>query len=136
MTYAVVDRSARTLTYARAGHCPLLHHEAATGRTRVLWSQGVGLGLERGRRFDEILEESQAPLRPGDLFLLFTDGVSEAMNERAELFGEARLQRSVEEAARLGSEAVKERVLADLRGFVGGAAQHDDLTLVVLEVQE
>jgi sigma-B regulation protein RsbU (phosphoserine phosphatase) len=134
MTYAVVDSGARRMRFARAGHNPIIQLEAATGRTRVLASQGLGLGLDKGDRFEEILEEVELPLVPGDIFLFFTDGLSEAMNGRSELFGERRLRDLVEQSEGLGSEEMKERILSEVRRFVGEAAQHDDMTLVVLKV--
>jgi sigma-B regulation protein RsbU (phosphoserine phosphatase) len=134
MMYAVVDVHARLMRYARAGHNPLIHLEASTGRTRVLAPQGLGLGLDRGARFDEILEEAEVPLRPGDVFLFFTDGLSEAMNGRAELFGERRLRDALESGDDLESEELKERILSRIREFVGEAAQHDDMTMVILKV--
>ena len=134
MTYAVVDTAARRMRYARAGHNPLLHFRARTGTTEVLTPAGLGLGLDPGERFDEILEEAEVALEPGDVFLFFTDGLSEAMNERAELFGEARLRRILEQGQDLKSEQMKERILSEVRGFVGGAAPQDDLTLVLLKV--
>ena len=73
-------------------------------------------------------------LEPGDFFLLFTDGLSEAMNPGAELFGEGRLRRILEEGRALGSEELKERILEEVRHFVGEADPHDDMTLVVLKV--
>jgi sigma-B regulation protein RsbU (phosphoserine phosphatase) len=136
MTYAVLDTAAGAMRYARAGHNPILQFEAATGRTRALTPPGLGLGIDSGDRFDAILEEAEVPLRPGDLFLFFTDGLSEAMNERAELFGETRLRQVIESADSAGQDegALKERILAAVREFVGGAAQHDDMTLVILKV--
>jgi len=59
MTYAVVDTAARRMRYARAGHNPLIHMEARTGRTRVLAPAGLGLGLDPGDRFEKILEEDE-----------------------------------------------------------------------------
>jgi serine phosphatase RsbU (regulator of sigma subunit) len=134
MTYAVLDTAARTMRYARAGHNPIIHLEAASGTTRILAPRGLGLGIDRGERFDALLEEAERPLRSGDLFLLFTDGLSEAMNHQAELFGEGRLRRIVEDSEDLGSEEIKEKILEEIRAFVGGAAQHDDMTMVILKV--
>jgi sigma-B regulation protein RsbU (phosphoserine phosphatase) len=137
MTYAVVDTAARTMRYARAGHNPMIHLEQETGRTRVLTPQGLGLGMDRGERFDEVLEEAEVPLRSGDVFLFFTDGLSEAMNEKAELFGERRLRDLLEQATSGGPDdtgALKDQILEAIRQFVGGAAQHDDMTLVLLKV--
>jgi sigma-B regulation protein RsbU (phosphoserine phosphatase) len=134
MTYAVVDTAARSMRYARAGHNPIIQFEATTGRTRVLTPQGLGLGIDPGLRFEEILEEAEVPLAIGDTFVFFTDGLSEAMNGRAELFGERRLRDLVEASESLGSEELKQRILDEIRGFVGDAAQHDDMTLVILKV--
>jgi serine phosphatase RsbU (regulator of sigma subunit) len=134
MTYAVVDTAARSMRFARAGHNPLIHMEARTGRTHVLAPPGLGLGLDRGERFEAILEERQVPLAPGDLFLFFTDGLSEAMNARAELFGEGRLREILERSEGLGTEELRERILDEVQRFVGDAAPHDDMTMVVLKV--
>jgi sigma-B regulation protein RsbU (phosphoserine phosphatase) len=134
MTYAVVDTAARTLRYARAGHNPLIRLEAATGRTHVLAPQGIGLGMDRGDRFEEVLEEAEVKLAQGDVFLFFTDGLSEAMNAQAELFGEQRLRDVIEQAEALGTDDLKDRILDSVRDFVGGAAQHDDMTMVILKV--
>jgi serine phosphatase RsbU (regulator of sigma subunit) len=134
MTYAVVDTAARRLRFARAGHNPIIHLDRRSGRTHVLATRGMGLGLDPGERFEQVLEEAEVPLVSGDVFVFFTDGLSEAMNERAELFGEGRLREVIERTDLLGTEQIKEAILAGIRSFVGGAAPHDDMTLVVLEV--
>jgi serine phosphatase RsbU (regulator of sigma subunit) len=132
MTYAVLDAEARTMRYARAGHNPIIHLDASSGRTRVLTPAGLGLGIDPGDRFDQILEEVEVPLRSGDVFLLFTDGLSEAMNESAEIFGERRLRDLVEQDG--DAAGLKDLILGEIRRFVGGAAQHDDMTMVILQV--
>jgi sigma-B regulation protein RsbU (phosphoserine phosphatase) len=134
MTYAVIDTQAGTLRYARAGHNPLLRFEAATGLVHTLLPPGLGLGLDRGPVFDRVLREEEVPLCPGDMFLFFTDGLSEAMNVRSELFGEQRLRDVVGQSEKLSSEELKERILAEVRAFAAGAAQADDMTMVALKV--
>jgi serine phosphatase RsbU (regulator of sigma subunit) len=134
MTYAVVDTAARRMRYARAGHNPLIQLQARTGQSVILAPAGLGLGLDGGERFEAILEEAEVPLESGDFFLFFTDGLSEAMNPGAELFGEGRLRRILEEGRGLGSEELRERILEEVRGFVGDALPHDDMTMVVLKV--
>ncbi len=134
MTYAVVDTGARTMRYARAGHNPIIQRETATGATCVLTPPGLGLGMDPGERFDAILEEAEVPLRSGDVFLFFTDGLSEAMNVEAEIFGERRLRDVVEQVQDGDEAALKDRILREIRGFVGDAAQHDDMTMVILKV--
>jgi serine phosphatase RsbU (regulator of sigma subunit) len=134
MTYAVVDSVARRMRYARAGHNPLIQLSARTGQSAILAPAGLGLGLDPGERFEAILEEAEVALEPGDFFLFFTDGLSEAMNPASELFGEGRLRHILEESHALGSEELRERILEEVRRFVGDALPHDDMTLVVLKV--
>jgi serine phosphatase RsbU (regulator of sigma subunit) len=136
MIYALVDTDKMSMRFARAGHNPVIHLEGATGRTRVLTPQGIGLGIDEGERFDAVLEESEVSLVGGDIFFFFTDGISEAMNENAELFGERRL-RDLIEAAGSGADdlgLLRNRILEGVRVFAGGAPQHDDMTLMILKV--
>jgi sigma-B regulation protein RsbU (phosphoserine phosphatase) len=134
ITYAVLEPRERRMRFARAGHSPLIHRAAATGATRVLAPPGLGVGLDPGPRFESVLEEMEVPLQGGDLFLFFTDGISEAMNEKGELFGEDRLRQLLERDGAGGSEDVRERILAEVGRFVGMAPQHDDMTMVVLRI--
>ena len=142
MMYAVVDLEARTLTYVRAGHTPLIYVPAngtAPRRSQVLIPDGlvVGLNLEGiEKTFAELLEECTLQIGTGDLFALYTDGITEAMNEESELFGEERLSGLLEEHAHLPSDELRERILGDVEAFVGEAEQHDDMTIVLLRIDE
>jgi sigma-B regulation protein RsbU (phosphoserine phosphatase) len=86
--------------------------------------------------FERLLQEETIPIGPGDLFVLFTDGVSEAMNPTDECFGEGRLGELVEEHGHMSSEELRERILREIRAFVGTASQHDDMTMILLKVEE
>ncbi len=134
MTYAVIDSKKRTLRVARAGHNPLIHFDGRTGQTRLLSPPGLALGFDSGDRFRAIIEEVEMPLVPGDSFLFFTDGISEAMNGSAELFGEGRLASILKEANQLSSDELKERILREVRMFAAGESPHDDMTLVIVKV--
>ena len=143
MTYAIVDLQARTITYARAGHTPLIYVPGACAagaqrQARILAPDGmvVGLKLDNGEMFERHLVEETIPLQSGDLYLLFTDGISEAMNSHDDLFGESRLGHLVETHANLPSEELRERVLREIAAFVGDAPQHDDMTMILLKVDE
>ncbi len=138
MTYAIVDLETGVLRHARAGHTPIIYRPALGGDARVVVPSGmvVGLGLPGGDgKFSELLEEHRLDLQPGDLVVLYTDGVSEAMNDHAELFGESRLRALIEEHAHLDAPALGERVLREVEAFVGAADPHDDLTMIVLKVE-
>jgi serine phosphatase RsbU (regulator of sigma subunit) len=135
MSYAVLEPRARRMRYARAGHSPLIHRDAGTRATRLLAPPGLGLGLDAGAHFERVLEEMEVPLASGDVFVFFTDGISEAMSVSGELFGEDRLRQALQGDGTASSAELRERVLADVRRFVGEAAQHDDMTLVVLSIE-
>ncbi len=136
MVYAVIDVKQKKMTYARAGHNPILQVSANGDRpqAQVLAPEGMGLALDRGSQFEKILEEVSIPLVPGDLFLFFTDGVTEAMNNRSELFGDDRLRGIMEENADLPMEELREKMVDEVFNFAGGAVQHDDMTMVLVKV--
>jgi serine phosphatase RsbU (regulator of sigma subunit) len=87
-------------------------------------------------RFDTLLEEQTRPLRPGDLVVLYTDGITEAMNVDGDLFGDAALGRILGSGARHDAAAVRERVVREVNRFVGGAEPHDDMTMVVIKIHD
>jgi sigma-B regulation protein RsbU (phosphoserine phosphatase) len=140
MTYAVLDLDARTMTWARAGHTPLIHLPAGAGlsHAKVLVPDGLvlGLKLDNGERFAALLEEVSLPLNAGDLFMLFTDGLSEQMNPGEELFGEARLGELIEQHRDLPFDELRERIVREVRAFAAGAAQHDDMTFILLRIED
>ena len=141
MTYAVVDVKARTMTMARAGHCPMVYvpgpHAESRG-SRALQPDGMVLGLQfdTGEIFNRTLEELTLPLGPGDLFLLYTDGISEAMNPEGDYFGDTRLAELAQQHADLSSDELSARILGEVKAFAGAAAQHDDMTMVILKIED
>jgi serine phosphatase RsbU (regulator of sigma subunit) len=141
LTYAVVDLRARTMTYARAGHTPLMYLPARGGadrRVEVLAPNGLvlGLTLDDGSLFERLLEEETISLHAGDVLLFYTDGVTEAMDVHDDWFGDERLSRLIEAHADLPAVELRERVLREIAAFVGDAPQHDDLTMIILKVEE
>jgi len=141
MTYAVLDLEARTMTYARAGHTPLIYvpgPEARARHAQVLAPDGLVLGpkIDAGEMFERLLEEETIRLGAGDLYLFFTDGITEAMNDRDDCFGEQRLARLIEEHADVPLTELRERVTGEIASFVGEASQHDDMTMILLKIEQ
>jgi sigma-B regulation protein RsbU (phosphoserine phosphatase) len=104
---------------------------------RVLTPSGMVLGLRidgAAEKFAELLEEERVELSPGDVIVLYTDGITEAMNPQSDLFGESRLSRIVEEHGHLESSELRERIMREIEAFVGSADQHDDMTMILLKV--
>jgi len=142
MTYAVFDLKAGRMTYARAGHTPLIYMPNGDGgaeRVQVLVPSGMVVGLRipgAHEKFIDLLEEETIQLNPGDVIVLYTDGISEAMNPEADLFGDSRLSRIVEEHGHLESGELRERILREIEAFVGAADQHDDMTMILMKVEQ
>ena len=141
MTYGVIDLRARLLTFARAGHTPLLYlpGDCVGGDVRVLTPSGLVVGLRipgAQEKFSELLEESSVDLHIGDVFVFYTDGISEAMNPDSDLFGDSRLGRLVAEHGHLETGELRERILREIESFVDGADQHDDMTMILIKVEE
>jgi sigma-B regulation protein RsbU (phosphoserine phosphatase) len=141
MTYGVIDVERREMTFARAGHCPLIHVPAdqppGRRKARLLVPDGlvVGLQIDDGTIFDGLLKEQTISLAPGDLVVWFTDGISETMNEAFDCFGEERLAQVVEQYAHLPFDQLRSYILAELRAFASGADQHDDMTMILMKIE-
>jgi serine phosphatase RsbU (regulator of sigma subunit) len=135
MTYAVIDLDRMTLTHARAGHTPLI--VVSDGRSEVITPDGMVVGLRlpgAEGRFEDLLVEDTRRIRGGDVIVLYTDGVTEAMNGGGDLFGDEALATVLAGAHGLDAGGIRERVLRDVRAFVGEAEPHDDMTMIVLKV--
>jgi sigma-B regulation protein RsbU (phosphoserine phosphatase) len=126
--YALLNHQTHHLTYANAGHnSPLLF--SADGAHRALERRGLVLGIR-----DQIdYEEETIALRPGDILLIYSDGIIEAMNNWQEEFGEERLIAVVQQNRRQTAAVLAERIIQAVKQHAGQAAQSDDITLVVLK---
>ncbi len=139
MMYVILDLERNLLTYARAGHTPLIYvrGDADVPKAEVLAPGGLVVGLNGFHpQFDELIEEDSLPVGRGDVAVLFTDGITEAMNDVSDLFGEERLRQLVESHAALSAPSLREQILDAVKAFVGDADQHDDMTLVLLKVDD
>jgi phosphoserine phosphatase RsbU/P len=125
MVYGVVTAEGR-LTYCNAGHNPPL---VITGNgVRRLECGGPVLGLLPGVEY----EEETVQLDPGDIIVVFSDGVSESMDTTGEQYEDTRIAECVQRCRDLKPAEILERLLADVRKFSDGTPQHDDLTAMII----
>jgi sigma-B regulation protein RsbU (phosphoserine phosphatase) len=140
MSYGVINLDKKEMAFARAGHCPLIRvpGDAPPGlrKASVLAPDGlvVGLKIDDGQLFESMLQEMTIPLKNDDLFVFFTDGISETMNAAFDCYGEARLAKVLEQYSHLPFEQLRSLKFYDLRAFSGETDQHDDMTMIILKV--
>ena len=138
--YAQLDESNLQLRYVNAGHNPpylirgMRVADAAKPELEIqeLGAGGTVLGLFPQASY----EEGRVDLRPGDVLVLFTDGVSEALNGKEEEFGEERLKELLRRVAHLAAQEISAALTAEIKGWMQDAPQHDDLTFIVMKVSE
>jgi serine phosphatase RsbU (regulator of sigma subunit) len=129
--YGVVDLRSGRLRYIRAGQdCPLLYH-AAGGPPATLDADGRFLGMLT----DLALEEREIWLNPGDVFVAYSDGVTDAMNEQDESYGLERLTDMLSAMRAASAGEICEAIFADVFKFRGEAAAFDDITALVMRCQ-
>ena len=129
---ARIEHDSMQMTFSNAGHnYPMVIRRGR--EPRFLECGGLVLGIQDGARY----EEERLRLDTGDLVVLFTDGISEAMSRAGEFYGEGRLCEFVRSLPHgLPAREVSERILAALREFLDGEEARDDMTLMVLRVLE
>ncbi len=135
LIYGYFDMNKKTLTFARAGHNPLIVHKSQGEEPELLHPKGLAIGMDSGVHFARTIEEITVPLAPGDTFVFYTDGISESMNTEGEEFGEDKLCVMVNAGVNEGATALLERITAEVNAFAEGAQQHDDFTMVVVKVK-
>src|SRR5438128_8821733 len=133
MAYLVLDHAHNgSVTLARAGHdAPLLYKRAAQSVT-LLKPPGMVLGIDSGSVFDRLTNEVAVPLERDDCLVLYTDGVTEAIDGEGNEFGLERMVESVRASATNGAAAIVTRLIDDVRSFVGARPQNDDVTLIAI----
>ncbi|MGA7856243.1 MAG: PP2C family protein-serine/threonine phosphatase [Candidatus Acidiferrales bacterium] len=130
---AELDTETRVMHYVNAGHNdPILRR--ATGQIERLTTGGPPFGIPQLSDTEISYASGSVQLHPGDLLFIFTDGVAEAVNEKGEEFGEARIMPAITSMSSGTAAAILNRVMSDVNTFVGFARQHDDITALVLRI--
>jgi sigma-B regulation protein RsbU (phosphoserine phosphatase) len=128
LLYAVYDPETGEMTYANGGHSnPLVVH-ADGSSTELPLTGGIALGVMPGLEY----RQDSHPLAPGDTLVLYTDGVSEAMNSEGEEFGVERLRQIFADQPPVSARTVNEDILQAVSDFAGDTPQSDDVTCLVL----
>jgi sigma-B regulation protein RsbU (phosphoserine phosphatase) len=124
------DPTTRTLEYSNAGHLPIMLYRSSTESVEALHCEGLPIGIEREAAY----ETKRYSLAPGDLLIMYTDGIVEAKNHERVEYGWERLEDVVTEHRREEAQEIVDAVAASVDRFTEGEAQFDDQTLLVMKV--
>lgn len=130
--YGIIDTDREQLTIARGGHCPAAMINL-NGEAQFIRTKGLGLGLDRTDLFRQSLVERTIDLQPGDVFVLYTDGVVESRDREGTEYGYERLLSALREFRHEDAPELHNSLLSHLNSFLGETDYDDDMTLVVLK---
>ncbi len=130
MMFVVCDLKQRVLRFSNAGHNPLLFYCKKRGTCDLVELRGPALGLTNL----SVYQEKELALDSGDVFMVYTDGVTEAFNDQGEMFEEQRLVAAVQEVSDQDSSKIVEHVKRRVLDFVGSAKQSDDMAMIVAKM--
>lgn len=133
-TYYRVNTIKKEIRFARAGHCPTLYYDAKAGKSRFLTVNGMGLGIVRNERFEQYIEEGLLNYNPGDVMVLYTDGIIEAKNDRGQEFGFDALKEVLDASKDLSAGEIQEEIIQRVYQFIGKSTlPDDDYSLMVVK---
>lgn len=134
LTYLQIDTQARKIEMIRAGHCPAYFYCAKERKVKMFKEGTLGLGIVRDHTYERFLGDPDViHYQPGDVLVLYTDGIVEARNEQGEEFGYKRLGEMVENLAGKSSAGLASGIVQAARGFTHADLQ-DDFTVLVIKL--
>jgi sigma-B regulation protein RsbU (phosphoserine phosphatase) len=132
MAYLILNDQTDEVILGRAGHdAPVLYKSRDQSVTRIN-PPGMALGIDRGDVFDRVTRDFSQLLEQDDCLILYTDGVTEALDRKGMEFGMTRMMQAIQASAPEGAPGIIKRLTDDLRSFVGRNPQNDDITLIAI----
>jgi sigma-B regulation protein RsbU (phosphoserine phosphatase) len=134
MIYGQFDLVEMKFAFARAGHNPVIFKRTSEKSSIFLQPEGIAIGMEKGILFTKTIEEQSVALNSGDVLVLYTDGFTEAMNNKKQQFGEENLKIIVETNSQKSSAELMDIIFKEVLNFIGKEKQYDDMTIIVVKV--
>ncbi|GAA4011716.1 hypothetical protein GCM10022408_25250 [Hymenobacter fastidiosus] len=129
----IVDYEHGGFVFARAGHCHTLYYHSIKEEVSYFRTAGLGLGIIRNDGYEKHIKNQFYDYNPGDVMVIYTDGIVEARGADQEEYGEERLKQMLERNYYLEADEIKQQILNDLDEFSFGQPMHDDQTLLVIK---
>ena len=133
MFFGILDRRSGRLSFASAGHNPLIMVNGSTGKVQLIKTKGFPLGMVNSAMYYKRMESGQITMSENDWLIQYTDGINEAQNSAGEEFGLERLSRLIESHRGLGARELVSQLLKEHGSFVGDAPQFDDITMLAIK---
>jgi len=135
MFYVYLDSRERMVSYSSAGHNPMILYRGKEKQTYYLNPSGFPLGITLPdiQLFTDKIQADRIRLHPDDILVLYTDGITEAMNAKRELYGEERFLSAIREYGHLEVGEFVKSIKDDILAFTGGFEQNDDITFVAIK---
>jgi len=133
--YGILEPKNNLINIASAGHNDTLVYKAKNGGIQSFNPRGFPIGADPGPRFDKIIKNEDVMLEKGDKMFIFTDGITEAMNESNEEYGDERLVETIRKCGGKSGKETLDAIIESVAGFVENAEQSDDIALVVITKQ-
>ncbi|MFH1943264.1 MAG: SpoIIE family protein phosphatase [bacterium] len=132
--YVILDSKNRMINYASAGHNPMILYRGGTKKSYYLNPRGfpIGINLPDSALFRQSIQSDTLRLRPEDVLIIYTDGITEAMNPMRDRFGDERFLQTIRDYADLNVDPLVDRIRDEINVFTEGFSQSDDITLVAI----
>ncbi len=132
-SFFVINTSLKLIRYSRAGHCPVLYHKATDLTTEYLKDKGTALGMVRTNDYSRLVETREIYYSQGDVMVLYTDGITEAKNQRGDEFGYDRLAEALREVVNQSAPEIEKHITQKLYEFTGTKEINDDYTSMTIK---
>jgi serine phosphatase RsbU (regulator of sigma subunit) len=135
-SFFIINTKEKRVSYSRAGHCPLLYYNAKTDSVEYLKDKGVALGMVRNSGYSKFIEARSFNYEPNDILILYTDGITEAKNNKGEEFGYERLALAIQDVKYESVKVIQEYLINRLYEFSGSDNINDDYTTMIVKFKE
>lgn len=132
-SFYLIDYEAGGFSFARAGHCHTLYYHSIKEEVSYFRSEGLGLGILRDGNYSRHVKNQFWDYNPGDVMVIYTDGIPEARNANGDEYGEERLAQMLGESFYQSAEEINRHIRHDVQEFSKGLPLHDDQTLLVIK---
>lgn len=126
----------KEIRMTRAGHLPIYYYNSQLDKLEIITPKGIALGLNTGELFNRNLEELMFNYNINDVFVLVTDGITEARNANQKEYEEERLLNVIKNSSSLTSTQIRDNLIDDIKLFTGRTTQFDDITILIIKAVE